>query len=110
MGDMFNHGEPPNVFIDYDEDMGDCHIGLKDNADPSTPLKLSYGHSKTPSKFLSIFGFVDEFQPEIFCQMLVTEPTKRHVEMGYGTEKMLFDTRDGTIADQIFDVTLYSIL
>ncbi|KAL3936458.1 MAG: hypothetical protein SGBAC_008223 [Bacillariaceae sp.] len=110
MGDMFNHGDPPNTFIDYDEVTDDCHIILKEDVDPSTPLKLSYGHSRVPSKFLSVFGFVDESQSEIFCQMLVADPTKRHVEVGYDTDKMLFDTRDGTIADVIFDVTLYSIL
>lgn len=110
MGDMFNHGDPPNVFIDYDDDTDDCHIILKKYADPSTPLRLSYGHSKVPSKFLSIFGFVDESQPQVFCQMLVTNPTQRHVEMGYDTDKMLFDTRNGSISDAVFDVTLYSIL
>eukprot|EP00980_Cylindrotheca_fusiformis_P006899 scaffold1442_cov128-Cylindrotheca_fusiformis.AAC.20 len=110
MGDMFNHGEPANVFIDYDEETNDCNIVLKQNADPSTALKLSYGHATTPSKFLSIFGFVDMTQPKVFCQILVSDPSQRHVDMGYDTDKMLFDTRDGTISEEVFDVTLYSIL
>jgi hypothetical protein len=110
MGDMFNHGEPANVFIDYDEENNDCNIVLKQDVDPSTPLKLSYGHATTPSKFLSIFGFVDISQPKIFCQILVSDPSQRHVDMGYDTDKMLFDTRDGGISEQVFDVTLYSIL
>ena len=110
MGDMFNHGEPANVFIDYDEDSHDCNIVLKEDIDPSTPLKLSYGHATTPSKFLSIFGFVDFSQPKIFCQILAKDPSKRHVDMGYDTDKMLFDTQDGSISDAVWDVTLYSIL
>lgn len=110
MGDMFNHGEPANVFIDYDEENNDCNIVLKEAVDPSTPLKLSYGHATTPSKFLSIFGFVDVSQPKIFCQILVTDPSQRHVDMGYDVNKMLFDTRDGSISEEVFDVTLYSIL
>lgn len=107
---MFNHGTPSNVFIDYDEETNDCNIVLKEDVDPSTPLKLSYGHSTTPSKFLSIFGFVDLSQPKIFCQMLSSNPIQRHVDMGYDTDKMLFDTRDGSIANEVFDFTLYSIL
>lgn len=109
MGDMFNHGEPPNVFIDYDDNQ-DCNIVLKGDVDPSTPLKLSYGHATTPSKFLSIFGFVDFAQPKIFCQILANDPSQRHVDMGYDTDKMLFDTRDGSISEAVWDVTLYSIL
>jgi hypothetical protein len=110
MGDMFNHGEPANVLIDYDEENNDCNIVLKEDVDPSTPLKLSYGHATTPSKFLSIFGFVDLSQPKIFCQIMVSDPSQRHVDMGYDTDKMLFDTRDGGISEEVFDVTLYSIL
>jgi hypothetical protein len=110
MGDMFNHGEPSNVFIDYDEETNDCNIVLKEDADPSTSLKLSYGHATTPSKFLSIFGFVDLSQPKIFCQILSSSPSKRHVDVGYDTDKMLFDTRDGSISNEVWDFTLYSIL
>jgi hypothetical protein len=109
MGDMFNHGDPANVCIHYDEE-ANCNVLLKHDIEAGSPLRLSYGKSTNPSRFLSIFGFVDETQPVIFCQILASKPTKRHVDIGYDTAKMVFSTKDGTIANAVWDVILFSIL
>jgi hypothetical protein len=118
MADMFNHGDPANVVIYYDENEN-CNVLLKhqekeeDGVTLSAtliPLRLSYGKATNPSRFLSIFGFVDESQPTIFCQVLVHDPSDRHVQMGYDTSKMVFSTTDGSIADEVWDVILFSIL
>jgi hypothetical protein len=109
MGDMFNHGDPAQVYIFYDKD-GDCSIRLKEDVAAGTSLCLSYGRSTNPSRFLSVFGFVDESQPSIFCQILVNQPSQRHKDMGYDNAKMVFSTSDGTIAEEVWDTVLYSIL
>jgi hypothetical protein len=109
MGDMFNHADPANVAIYYDEEEH-CNIILKHDVEAGSPLRLSYGKSTNPAKFLTIFGFVDESQPTIFCQVLASKPSQRHVDIGYDTSKMVFRTNDGAIAQEVWDVMLFSML
>ena len=43
-------------------------------------------------------------------QVLVSNPSQSHIDLGYDTAKMVFSTLDGSIAREVFDVTLFSIL
>lgn len=109
VGDMLNHGDPASTFIDYDQE-GNCNIFLKNDVEAGTSLSLSYGRTTNPSRFLVLYGFVDTNQGTVFSQILVTHPTQEHKDLGYDVSKMVFSTEDGSIATEIFDVTLYSIL
>jgi hypothetical protein len=109
MGDMFNHGYPGNVFIHYDEE-DNCNVVLKHDVEAGTPLYLSYGMETNPYRFMVVFGFVDESQTSIFSQVIASDPSKRHVDMGYDLSKMVFNTTDGAIAEEVWDVMLFCML
>lgn len=57
LGDMFNHAEPANDTIQFI---------TKYDVQENTTLTLSYGTPTNPHRFLTVFGFVDTAQPEIF--------------------------------------------
>jgi hypothetical protein len=109
MGDMFNHGHPGNIFVDYDEN-GNCNIILKDDILPGSPLQLSYGFETNPYRFLVVFGFVDESQKTIYSQLLSKNPSTRHVEIGYDVSAMTFNTTDGSFTEEVWDFLLFSLL
>jgi hypothetical protein len=109
MGDMFNHGHPGNVVIDYDEDRN-CNIILKNDVKSGDALSLSYGFETNPYRFMVVFGFVDESQQTIYSELLSANPTKRHVDMGYDVSKMTFNTTDGSFTEEVWDFVLYSLL
>jgi len=109
MGDMFNHGQPGNVFVDYDGN-GNCNIILKDDILPGNPMTLSYGFETNPYRFLVVFGFVDFSQKTIYSQLLSANPSKRHVEMGYDVSKMTFNATDGSFTEEVWDFLLFSLL
>jgi hypothetical protein len=122
IGDMLNHAENATTALDYDVD-GNCQFFLKRDmggppiAKTTLPhhhhqqcLSLSYGRTTNPSRFLVLYGFVDTTQRYIFSQLLVTNPTIQHKNMGYNVDRMTIDTMDGSLADEIWDVALYSIL
>ena len=109
LGDMFNHNANQTIDIQYTPN-GEAHFLTRYNAEPDTPLHLSYGKVTNPHRLLVIFGFVDTSIPEIFCQILVNEPSDELVKIGYSTDKMVFRTHDGAIATAVWDVILYSIL
>ena len=73
LGDMFNHA-PQNMEIDYDDD-GNVNFSLRHDLPANTPLQLSYGLATNPYRLLVIFGFVDESQPELFCQIIASDPS-----------------------------------
>jgi hypothetical protein len=109
MADMFNHGHPSNVGIAYDAD-GSCEVFLKNDVDAGSPLRLSYGMPTNPSRFMATFGFLDESPPATFCKIMVLKPSQEIINVGYDTSRMLFYTEDGAIAEEVFDVVLYSLL
>lgn len=109
MGDMFNHGHPGNVYINYDEDRN-LEIILKDDVKPGDALSLSYGFETNPYRFMVVFGFVDESQQTIFSQLMASKPTERHVDLGYDVAKMTFNTKDGSFSEELWDFVLYSLL
>lgn len=119
MGDMFNHADPANVFVYYDEPEdgnsnedfeASCNILLKEGVTPGTPLSLSYGKSTDPSRFLTVFGFVDRNQPYMYSQIVVNNPAEEHTKMGYDRTKLVFGTQDGVIANEVWNLLLYTIL
>ena len=109
MGDMFNHGHPGNVFINYDEDRN-LEIILKEDVLPGDALSLSYGFETNPYRFMVVFGFVDESQESVFSQLMASNPTERHVELGYDVAKMTFNAADGSFTEELWDFVLYSLL
>ena len=123
IGDMLNHAENATTILDYDRD-GNCHFFFKEdvrggNGDPTTTttlpgqplaLSLSYGRTTNPSRYLVLYGFVDTTQQHIFSQILVTHPTHQHKELGYDVNRMTLNTWTGELAQEVWDVTLYSIL
>jgi hypothetical protein len=108
LGDMFNHAQQ-NMEIDYDGD-GNVIFSVRHDLPANSPLYLSYGLATIPYRLLVIFGFVDESQPEIFCQIIASDPSDKLVELGYDTKKMVFRTQDGAISSAVWDVVLYLIL
>ena len=109
MGDMFNHNHPGNVYILYDDE-DNCNVVLKHDVEAGTPLYLSYGIETNPYRFMVVFGFVNESQESIFSQIIASHPSDRHVDMGYDLSKMVFNTADGAIAEENWDVLLFSML
>jgi hypothetical protein len=105
---MFNHDQQ-NIEIDYDDD-GNVVFSLRHDLPVDSPLHLSYGLVTNPYRLLVIFGFVDESQPELFCQIIASDPTDKLVELGYDTNKMVFRTQDGAISNAVWDVVMYLIL
>jgi hypothetical protein len=120
LGDMFNHNADQTIQVDYDHDdneddgTGSVTFSLRHDRDhhlsAGAPLFLSYGLATNPFRFLVIFGFVDESQPEVFCQILSQEPSQRLVDMGYDSSKMVFRTKDGAVANAVWDVIMYNLL
>ena len=106
--DLFNHGEM-NIHLDYDEN-DNVIVSTACDVQAGDALFLSYGKCSNPYRFLVVYGFVDEKQPEIMAQINVADPTQRHVDLGYDLDKMVFRTQDGAIATAVWDVVLYSIL
>lgn len=107
IGDLLNHAEPATTFLDYDDE-GNCNVFMK-TSNPAS-LSLSYSRTTNPSRFLVLYGFCDLRQGHIFSQMLVTNPTSNHVDLGYSVDEMTLDISNGTLALANWRVVLYSIL
>lgn len=108
-GDMLNHCSNKNLELDYDADDNFLAYTAHD-IKAGSPLHISYGRPTNPYRFLTIFGFCDTGMPEIFSQITVETPSKRHQQMGYDLDAMVFRTQDGAIANAVWDVLLYTIL
>lgn len=108
VADMLNHGDPANVALFYDPNAGLEVIAQRDVA-PGEALTLAYGQPTNPSRFLAIYGFLNE-APATYCKILITNPSRELIDVGYDTSKMLFDTSTGAIAPAVWDVMLYSRL
>mmetsp|Transcript_41741 Transcript_41741/g.83025 ORF Transcript_41741/g.83025 Transcript_41741/m.83025 type:complete len:447 (-) Transcript_41741:132-1472(-) len=109
MADMFNHAANANVEVKYD-DQGNCHVILMRDAQQGEPLCLSYGNPANPSRFLSTFGFLDQSPPATFCKIMTARPSKELKNLGYDFSRMVFYVEDGAIAEEVWDVVLYSLL
>jgi len=109
MADMFNHAADANVEVKYDQE-GNCNVVLTRDVQQGEPLCLSYGNPTNPSRFLSTFGFLDESPPATFCKIMTARPSKELKNLGYDFSRMVFYTEDGAIAEEVWDVILFSLL
>ena len=115
LGDLLNHREPANVFVEDKLTSDSIHFKLTQDMDLSSSssmseLYLSYG-LENPYRFLVIFGFFDPTMPEIFCEILFSNPSKEMIFLGCDDRsKMVYGTKDGSISDTVWDVVLYSLL
>ena len=109
VADMLNHGYPDNVALSYDDETGGCEVYVKEDVQPGEPLTLSYGQPTNPSRFLATYGFLND-APAFFCKYLISNPSQELIEIGYDPSQMLFFTEDGSIAQEVWDVMLYSRL
>jgi SET domain len=107
--DMFNHASTANVQVQYDAE-GNCKVLLTKDVQQGEPLTLSYGTATNPSRFLATFGFLDQSPPATFCKIMTARPTKELVNLGYDFSRMVFYVEDGAIAEEVWDVILYSLL
>ncbi len=121
LGDMFNHKEPANVFVQdsptssvvefiYSSEMGDEDEININQEEKNKGLYLSYG-LKNPHRFLIIFGFCDTTMPEIFSQLIFSNPSREMIQMGCNDRaEMVYRTEDGSISNAIWDCVLYTLL
>jgi len=110
IGDLFNHKKPANVAVDNLPSSHTIDFVLQEGLSGTTELSLSYGLTN-PHRFLTIFGFVDESMPEIFCQVVFPGATSEHKALGCDDRsKMVYNTVDGAISDTIWDSVLYLLL
>lgn len=125
MGDMFNHREPANIFVQDSSSSGDVEfvysneseIQAVDNGDMNimdvvnnNGLFLSYGLTN-PHRFLIIFGFCDTSMPEIFSQLIFNNPSKEMIALNCNDRsKMVYRSADGAIPNPIWDCVLYTLL
>eukprot|EP00980_Cylindrotheca_fusiformis_P012387 scaffold3043_cov121-Cylindrotheca_fusiformis.AAC.3 len=109
MADMFDHAYPANVAIQYDQDQN-CVVVLKEDTQAGQPLRMSYGMPTNPARLVATFGFFDHSPPATYCKILARNPSKKLIDMGYDTSKMVFYTADGGISGECFDVVLFNLL
>jgi len=107
VADMINHDNDDNVVFSYDEN-GGCGVYAKQDVAPGSPLTLCYGHPQNPSRFLATYGFLNE-APAAFCKLLIPNPSQEVRNIGYDPTRMVF-YNDGSVAQEVWDVLLYSRL
>ena len=107
--DMFNHASTANVQVKYDVE-GNCKVVLTKDVQPGDALNLSYGTATNPSRFLATFGFLDQSPPATFCKIMTARPSKELINLGYDFSRMVFYVEDGAIAEEVWDVILYTLL
>ena len=107
---MFNHAAIPNVEVQYDNE-GNVNVMLLRDAQQGEPLFKCYGQHTNPSHFLATYGFFDTSPPATYCKLLCGQTrTPELVNMGFDYERMVFYPENGGIADEVWDVMLYTIL
>mmetsp|Transcript_49345 Transcript_49345/g.148578 ORF Transcript_49345/g.148578 Transcript_49345/m.148578 type:complete len:476 (-) Transcript_49345:308-1735(-) len=109
MADMFNHGTEIEVETSYDEE-GNCYAYTTYDVPSGYPLRISYGDPTNPSHLFARYGFLDESAPATFCKIMIPNPTRQLVDMGYDHSRMLFDKNTGEVSEEVWDVLLYQIL
>eukprot|EP00980_Cylindrotheca_fusiformis_P005420 scaffold1157_cov122-Cylindrotheca_fusiformis.AAC.12 len=111
MADMFNHDTQFEIQGQYDEE-GNFMARTIYDVPAGSPLRMSYtaGDSSNPSFLFARYGFVDESSPATFCKIMVPNPSKEILDMGYDHSRMLFYRDTGEISQEVWDVLLYQIL
>jgi hypothetical protein len=110
MSDMINHQAEPNVEISWDNE-GNVNVIFVKDVQAGEQLLKCYGHPTNPSRLLSTYGFHDTSPPATYCKLFpgvqVTQDLK---DMGFDYTTMVFYPENGGIAEQVWDVMLYTIL
>ena len=110
MADMLNHRADPNVEVQYDDE-GNVHVILLRDVQPNEPLYKSYGQVTNPSRFLATYGFFDVSSQATYCKLMSGKTlTPELVNLGFVYDRMVFYHETGAIADEVWDVMLYTIL
>jgi Fe-S oxidoreductase len=123
LGDFFNHFDPANVVVNYvDDSANENNCSEHDSAvkfvlnqdiamNENPQLFLSYGLTTNPYRFLVLFGFANDQMKELYSQVLFTKPSKEMIDLGCADRsKMVYRTKDGAVANTIWDTVLYSLL
>jgi hypothetical protein len=110
MADMFNHGSiEPNIDIQWDEE-GNCYALATQDIIARSSLRISYGDPTNPSYLFARYGFLDEDSPATFCKIMISNPSRELLDMGYDPSRMLFFKDTGDVSQEVWDVLLYQIL
>jgi SET domain len=112
LGDMFNHGIE-NIEIRYNETDFDVSVILTKDTKAGSPLLLSYGKDTNAYHFMTIFGFVDTTQQEIFAHLIPNSDILSIdvcKQLGFDPSNLVFRTSDGGISNTIWDFILYTLL
>ena len=110
MSDMLNHDSNPNVDVQYDND-GNVHIVLFRDVQAGEGLHKCYGQPTNPSRFLASYGFFDASPPCTYCKLypgLIVTPELKN--LGFEYDRMVFYVDTGAIANEVWDVVLYTVL
>jgi len=116
IGDMFNHCESPNIYVEDSSSSDAVKFTLMDNFDDEptnskNDLFLSYGVTTNPHRFLIRFGFPNTQMSEVFCNVLYSNPSQEMINLGCNDRtKMVYRTKDGAVANAVWDTALYSLL
>ena len=110
MADMLNHAADPNVEVQYDGE-GNVHVVLLKDVQEGEPLHKSYGQITNPSRFLATYGFFDVSSPAAYCKLMAGKTlTPELVNLGFVYDRMVFYHENGAIAEEVWDVMLYTLL
>lgn len=110
MADMFNHDSiEANVEIQWDND-GNCYALATQNIPARSSLRLSYSDPTNPSYLFARYGFLDESSPATFCKIMISNPSRELLDMGYDPSRMLFYKDTGDVSEEVWDVLLHQIL
>jgi len=109
VGDYFNHGsEYTEIDYSFDEE-GNYYSYTSYDVPAGSSLRVCYADPKNPSFLLTRYGFLDKACPASFCKIMPDDVNEEMVELGYSYDRMLFFAT-GEVADEVWDVILYSNL
>lgn len=110
MADSLNHAAEPNVEVQYDND-GNVNVMLLRDVQAGEALFKAYGEKTNPSRFLATYGFFDTSPPATYCKLMPGKVlTPELVNLGFVYDRMVFWVEDGGIAEEVWDVMLYTLL
>ncbi|CAB9515286.1 M protein repeat protein [Seminavis robusta] len=110
MSDMLNHAAQPNVDVQYDNE-GNVHVTFLRDVQQGEELFKCYGQPTNPSRFLATYGFFDTSPPATYCKLMSGKKlTPELKDLGFVYERMVFYPENGGIAEEVWDVMLYTIL
>ena len=108
--DMLNHESNPNVEVQYDNE-GNVYVMALRDIYPGEPLHKCYSQPTNPSRFLATYGFFDTSPPATYCKLFAGQTlTPELANLGFKYDRMVFYVDNGAIAEEVWDVMLYTVL